>query len=157
MSGSKHVGMTPGIRITPPSLAVSVSPPRSNRGEAQAMIQIIEQVLAQCGVEFYCLPDHTRTLFINITDSHGEALVPDVMHDDVGTHTLTTFRKSGVMEIYCREWVEVPPGEYSVVVQAYTMVLHNMIHEPNGRDKEAYSGGFPLGYLYTGGFQQNES
>jgi hypothetical protein len=98
-------------------------------------------------MEFYCLPDHTRTLCLHITDSKGKALVSKVVCDDVNTHRFTTFRKSGVMLLQSHEWVEMPPGEYSVVVSASTMVMHKKTHEPSWHDREAFTGGFPAGYL----------
>ena len=96
MSGSKHPGLTPGLRMGPTSLAVQVytlpQEPRLERSKTPTL-QIIEQILEQTEMEFYCLPDHTRTPSLRITDSKGKVLVSKVMCDDVNTHTLTTFRK----------------------------------------------------------------
>jgi len=109
-------------------------------------MQIICQVFDQTGDTFYTLPDHTRTLSLQITDSHGKAMTSKVSGTE-GKHTLTAFRKSGLVELESHGWVKLAVGDYSVVLVASSMILHKKRFEPEGSNERAYTGGFPAGYV----------
>ena len=146
MSQSEHVALSrststlDGQTFTCLPLAVKVE------YTEKSMTQIICQVWGQTGELVYTLPYHTRTLSLQITDIHGKAMTSSVAGTE-GKHTLTAFRKSGVVELESHGWVKLAVGDYSVVLVASSMILHKKRFEPEGLNERAYTGGFPAGYV----------